>query len=182
MKRHYKTLHEAKYTRFVGKSRKDLVKKSESSLSAQQNAFTKVVEQNEKSVIASYVIVEKIAHSAIPFTDGEFVRECMQEITKVMLPSKLHMFEDISHSTNSVARIEYIGKDLSKQLSSKTNEFQCFSLAFEESTDMTNTVQMLVLNCCVTEHLCAHEDLLQLISLFGTTIGLDVKEAVLILL
>ena len=58
MKRHYKTLHEAKYTRFVGKSRKDLVKKSESSLSAQQNTFTKVVEQNEKSVITSYVIVE----------------------------------------------------------------------------------------------------------------------------
>ena len=183
MKRHYKTLHEAKYAEFVGKSRENLVKKLESSLSAQQNTFTKVVEQNEKSVITSYVIAEKIARSARPFTDGDFVKECMQEVAKVMLPDKSRLFEHISLSRNSIAgRIEDIGEDLSEQLSSKTSEFQCFSLAFDESTDMTDTAQMLVFIRGVTELLSVHEDLLGLVSLRGTTRGLDVKEAVLKLL
>jgi len=60
VKRHYKILHEAKYVGFVGKSREDLVEKLQSSLSAQQNTFTNVVERTEKSVIASYVVAEKL--------------------------------------------------------------------------------------------------------------------------
>ena len=127
VKRHYETLHEAKYAEFIGKSRENLVTKLKSSLSAQQNIFTKFVAQNEKSVMAPYVIAKKTARSARPFTDGEFVRECMQEVAKVMLPDKSRLFDDISLSRNSIARrIEDIGEDLSGQLSSKTSEFQCF--------------------------------------------------------
>ena len=74
VKRHYETLHEAKYAEFIGKSRENLVTKLKSSLSAQQNTFIKFVAQNKKFVIASYMIAEKIARSARPFTDGEFVR------------------------------------------------------------------------------------------------------------
>ena len=80
VKRHYKTLHEAKYARFVGKLWEDLVEKLQNSLSKLQNAFKKVVERTEKSAIASCVIAEKIARYARPFTDGEFVRDCVQEI------------------------------------------------------------------------------------------------------
>ena len=65
-----------------------MVTKLKSTLSAQQSIFTKVVAQNKKSVIVSYVVAEKIARSARPFTDGEFVRECMQEVEKVMLADK----------------------------------------------------------------------------------------------
>ena len=86
------------------KKREDLIKKLESSLSVQQNTFTAVVEQNEKSVIASYITAEKIARSTKPFTDGEFVRECMQEVAQVMLPDKSRLFEDIGHFRNSIAR------------------------------------------------------------------------------
>ena len=73
------------------------------------------------------MVAEKIARSARPFTDGEFDRECMQEIAKVILSDKSRLFEDISFSRNSIARIiEDIGEDLSEQLSSKTSKFQCF--------------------------------------------------------
>ena len=134
VKRHYETLHEVKFAEFIGKSRENLVTKLKRSLSAQQNAFTKFVEQNGKSIITSYVIAEKIVRSARSFTDGEFVRECMQEVAKVMLQDKSRLF-DISLSRNSIARrIEDSGKDLSGQLSSKTNEFQCFSLDFDKSS------------------------------------------------
>ena len=182
VKRHYETLYEAKYAEFIGKSRENLVTKLKSSLFGQQNIFTKFVAQNEKSVIASYVIAEKIARSARSFTDSEFVRECMQEVEKVMLPHKSRLFDDISLSRNSIARrIEDIGEDLSGQLSSKTSEFQCFSLAFDESNDTTHTAKMLVFIRGVTESLSVHEDLLGLVSLHSTR-RLDVKEAVLKLL
>jgi len=183
VKRHYETVHEAKYAGFVGKSREELVEKLQSSLSAEQNTFKKVVERTVKSVIASYVIAEKIARSARPFTDGEFVRGCMQEVAKIMLPNKARLFEDMSLSRNSIARrIEDSGEDLSGQQSSKAGEFQYFSLAFDESADMTDTAQILVFIRGVTKCLSVHEDLLGLVSLRGTTRGLDVKEAVLELL
>ena len=107
----------------------------------------------------------------------------MQEVAKVMLPDKSRLFDDISLSRNSIARrIEDIDEDLSGQLSSKTSEFQCFYLAFDESSDTTDTAQMLVFIRGVTESLSVHEDLLGLVSLHRTTRGLDVKEAVLKLL
>ena len=102
-------------------------------MSAQQNAFKKAVEQIENSVIASYLIAEKIAHSTRLFTDGEFVRDCMQKVAKVLLPDKTPLFEEINLSRNTVARrMEDIGEDLSGRLSSKTSKFQYFSLAFDE--------------------------------------------------
>jgi len=66
------------------------------------------------------VIAEKMARSARPFTDWEFVRNCMQEVAKIMLPNQARLFENISLSRNSNARrIEDIGEDLSGQLSSE---------------------------------------------------------------
>ena len=103
VKRHYETLHKAKYAEFMGKSRENLVTKLKSSLSVQQHTFTKFAVQNEKSVIASYVIAEKIACSTKPFADGEFVRECMQEVAKVMLLDKSSLCDNISLSRNSIS-------------------------------------------------------------------------------
>ena len=57
-----------------------------------------------------------------------------------------------------------------------------FFLAFDESTDMTDTAQMLVFIRGVTKPLFVHKDLLGLVSLRGTTRGLDVKETMLKLL
>ena len=60
------------------------------------------------------MVAEKIAGSARPFTDGKFVRECTQEVAKIIIPDKSRLLEDISLSRNSIARrIEDIGKDLS---------------------------------------------------------------------
>jgi len=39
------------------------------------------------------VTAEKIARSARPFTDREFVRDCMQEVVKIMLPDKACLLE-----------------------------------------------------------------------------------------
>ena len=101
----------------------------------------------------------------------------MREVAKVMFQDKSSLFDDISLSRNSIARrIEDISEDLSGQLSLKTSEFQCFSLAFDESGNTTDTAQMLVFIHGVTTPLSVHKDLLELISLHCTTRGSDVKE------
>ena len=183
VKKHYKTLHEAKYAGFVGKSREGLVKKLQTSLSAHQNTYKNTVEQTENSVIASYLIAEKIARSTRPFTDGEFVRDCVQKVAKVLLPVKAPLFEEINRFRNTMARrIEDIGEGQSGRLSSKTGKFQCFSLTFDESTDVSDTAHILVFIRVVTKDLSVHEDLLGLVSLRGRTREVDIKGAVLKLL
>ena len=57
-----------------------------------------------------------------------------------------------------------------------------FSMAFDESTDMTDTAQMLVFIRGVTEPLFVRENLLGIVSLRGTIRASDVTEAVLKLL
>ena len=66
-------------------------------------------------MIASYLIAEKIARSTRPFTDGEFVRDGMQKVAKVLLLDKARLFEEIRLSRNTITRrIEDIGEDLSE--------------------------------------------------------------------
>ena len=107
----------------------------------------------------------------------------MQEAAKVLLIKKARLFEEINLSRNTVARrIEVIGEDLSGQVSSKTGKFQCFSRAFDESTDVSDIAHILVLIRGVTKDLSVHKDFLKLVSLRGTTCGVDIKEALLKLL
>ena len=87
-------------------------------------------------------------------------------VAKILLPDKARLFEEINLSTsrNTITRrIEDIGEDVSEQLSSKTDKFQCFSLAFNESTDVTDTAQILVFIRGATKDLSVNQDLLGLV-------------------
>ena len=54
----------------------------------------------------------------------------------------------------------------------------CFSLAFDESSDIKDTAQLAVFIRGVSSELSVHEDLLGLVSLRGRTRVIDTKEAV----
>ena len=82
------------------------------------------------------------------------------------------LFEDLIFSRNGIARrIENIGKDISKQLSWKAEDFQCFSLAYDESADITDTAQILVFVRGVTKYLSVFENLHGLVSVCSTIPG-----------
>ena len=76
--------------------------------------------------------------------------------------------------TTIARRIEEIGANISEQLQSKADTFEYFSLVFDESCDMSGTAQLSVF----IQDLPIHEDLVKLISLHDTTLGVDIKEAV----
>ena len=145
MKRHYDALHQHKYDKTVGKLREDSVEKLRNSLGVQQSVLKEPIEENENAVTASYVVAEKVARFSRPFTDGEYARECIQDVAKLMVPKQANLFEKISHSRTTIARrIEEIGENISEQLQSKTEIFEYFSLAFDESCDVRDTAQLSV--------------------------------------
>ena len=93
MKRHYNALHQHKYDKTVGKLREDLVEKLRNSLGVQQSAFKKPIQENENAITASYFVVEKVARFSRAFTDGEFARECIQDVAKLMVSKQAYLFE-----------------------------------------------------------------------------------------
>ena len=78
----------------------------------------------------------------------------------------------ISLSRTTIAkRIEEIGENISEQLQSKVDIFLYFSLAFDKSSDMSDTAQLSIFIRAVAKDLSVHEDLVGRISLHDTTRG-----------
>lgn len=88
-------------------------------------------------------------------------------------------FNNVSMSRNTVVRrIEDLSANIKLQLSDKACAFDFYSIACDESTDATDTAQLLTFLRGVDENFGVTEELLDLKSLKGTTMGMDIFEAV----
>ena len=61
-------------------------------LNKQQTLFYKVNKESETAVRASYVIAEEIAKKRKPFSDGEFIKDCMMRAAEIVCPDKKQCF------------------------------------------------------------------------------------------
>lgn len=114
-----------------------------------------------------------------PFADGEFIKQCLIKVAEVMCPEKLQDFNNVSLSRNTtVRRIEDLATNLKDQLRDKACAFEFYSIACDESTDATDTAQLLIFLRGVDDNFCCTEELLDMMSLKGTTTGKDIFEAV----
>ncbi|GFQ85955.1 proteinral transcription factor ii-i repeat domain-containing protein 2a [Trichonephila clavata] len=78
-------------------------------------------------------------------------------------------------SANTVARrVENIAKNISSQLFDKNGHVEWFSLALDESTDVSDTAQELIYIRVVDKSYEVHEELLDMYSIHGTTTGRDI--------
>lgn len=66
-----------------------------------------------------------------------------------------------------------MGNNLCQQLQEKAQIFEWFSLAIDESNDVSDTAQLLIFVRGIDENFNVYEELLQLCSLKGTTTGED---------
>ena len=81
-------------------------------------------------------------------------------------------FEDISLSARiCVRRTEKLGNNLMQQLKEKINSFNFFSLAMDESTDVSDTAQLLIFIRGIDDNFNVYEELVDLCSLKGITTG-----------
>jgi hypothetical protein len=66
-----------------------------SGLNKQQNIFQSLSEVNETAVKASYALSHLLTSNSNPFTDGQFIKECLIETAKIMCPDKVQDFQNI---------------------------------------------------------------------------------------
>ncbi|GFQ93904.1 general transcription factor II-I repeat domain-containing protein 2 [Trichonephila clavata] len=82
-------------------------------------------------------------------------------------------------SANTVARrVENIAENISSQLFDKNGHVEWFSLALDESTDVSDTAQVLLYIRGVDKSYEVHEELLDMYSIHGTTTGRDIFKGV----
>ena len=124
---------------------------------------------------ASYAVANKIARDSKSFSDGEFITECIDEVVKIMCPDTLQEFEKVCLSRRTITRrIENINKDVVKTFRQRIGEMEVFSIACDESADISDTAQLGIFIRGVNEDFTETEELLALQSIKGTTKGEDI--------
>ena len=142
------------------------------------NFFCKTVIQ-DAATKASFVLAYKLAKHNKPFSDMEFVNECMLDAVDITCPEVRTKIEAISLSRRTIVRrIGGIAQNLSEQLFEAGKSFEWYSLALDESPDIEDTAQLLVFSRGIDENFEITEELLSIEHLKGTTTAQDLFENV----
>uniref|UniRef100_A0A8C8VQ74 Uncharacterized protein n=1 Tax=Pelusios castaneus TaxID=367368 RepID=A0A8C8VQ74_9SAUR len=164
IERHYVTNHGAKYDIYTGKVREDKLAELVNVLKQQQLIFTHSPEASAAALKASYVIAKEIASASKPFSEGEFLKNCMLKAAELVCPDRRQAFANISLSRDTIAeRIGELSDNLNSQLKDKVKSFTAFSIAIDESTDITDVAQLAVFIRGVDETLKATEEFVEFI-------------------
>jgi len=180
LERHYRTMHAEKYGCFKDAARTAVLTDLKKKRGAQVLTFKKVTTQQAQSVSASYTVALAIAKAKKPLSDGTFVKDCAIEMAKCFGDDKMAKYlEGVSLSRQTITRrVEDLFNENDKTLRSLFHEASFFSLALDESTDITDTSQLLIFARLINDKFEVHEELLKMASLHGTTKGTDIFEAV----
>ena len=124
---------------------------------------------------ASYVIAWEIAKASKPFSEGEFVRTCITKAAELVCPESRQALANISLSRPTVTeRVEELSSDLRSQLKEKIKSFIAFSIALDESTDVTDTAQLAIFIRGVDAALNVTEEFVSVVPMTDTTTANDV--------
>ena len=125
------------------------------------------------------MLAYKLAKHNKPFSDAEFVKECMLDAVDITCPEVRTKIEAISLSRRTVVHhIGGIAQNLSEQLFEVGKSFEWYSLALDESTDIEDTAQLFVFIGGIGEDFEITEELLSLEHLKDTTTNQDLFESV----
>ena len=128
LRRHYETKHQDKYKHLDMKQKLQKVEELKRRLVSQQTVFIKA--KSQAAVKASFIVVAEIAKAAQPFTEGEFVKNCMIKVCDIVCPDKRQAFLNVSLSRNTVADCVFdLATDLLQQLMGKGKDLIAYSLA-----------------------------------------------------
>ncbi|CAI9718805.1 transcription factor II-I repeat domain-containing 2-like [Octopus vulgaris] len=140
-----------------------------------QFVFKKKAVEKERATRASFHVANLLAKKGKPFTDGELIKKCLNEVAKEMCPENVDLFSAISLSANTVARrVEHIERNIKSQLKDKASKFVCFSVALDESIDVSDTSQLLLFIRGINANFEITEELVSVHSMHGTTTGIDI--------
>ena len=174
-RRHYSTRHAEEYAKYRGDEREKRVTDLKKCFTWQQTLFRKPTDEADKAVKASFTLSEMIAKAGKPFTEGEFIKECMLQAASIVCPEKRAQFASISLSPNTVAeRVNELSGNIYGQLRDKVKDFRAYSVALDESTDTTDTAQLAIYVRGVDDKFHVTEELLRVIPMCGQTTAQEI--------
>ena len=89
--------------------------------------FHKSRESNENATKASYEVATLIAKHCKPFTEGEFIKDCVMKMVEKICPEKKQEFANVCLARNTVERrIEDVSSDINREFEAKGVEFAIF--------------------------------------------------------
>uniref|UniRef100_A0A2S2PYG0 EPM2A-interacting protein 1 n=1 Tax=Sipha flava TaxID=143950 RepID=A0A2S2PYG0_9HEMI len=163
--RHYETKHND-YLKLSSEVKQSKLREFMSQLKSQQKMFSLALQQPSNVVKASYSVSFLIAKKIKKFSDGEFVKECLEAVAKDILPDKNKLFSNINLSRQTVCRrINDISNEIIVKLRDRIQDFKYFSIAFVENTDISDTAQLIIFVREVNGSFQITEKMLKLISL-----------------
>ena len=136
----------------------------------QQTIFVKKRDDADNIIRASYIVSEKIAKHSKNYSDGEFVKECLQAVVDILCPARKKEIDDISLSRRTVTRrIDELAINIETVLKELASKFKYFSLAIDEST-----AQLAVFVRGIDDDFSITEEMLGLQAMKDTTTGEDI--------
>jgi hypothetical protein len=140
--------------------------------------FRKQSVESELGVKVNYIVSEKITDVSKQFTDVEFIKECMESAAEMLCPSQNHLFTKVSLSAVTVARrIEELLEDIENTLKGRAYKFVFYSVALDDSTDITDAAQLAIVIRGIDDDVKITEEMAALFPVKGTTKGSDLLNA-----
>ena len=99
----------------------------------------------------------------------------MLKAAEVVFPEKRQAFANISLRKNAIVeRISDFSANLNSQLKNKIKKFIAFSVAIDESTDITDVAQLIIFMRGVEKTLIVSEELVEMVPMSSTTTVADI--------
>ena len=113
----------------------------------------------------------------MPFSDGEFTKNCMTIFIEYACPEKKHLVEQTSHSRFTVScRPSDLSDNMNGALKERLKSCAAFNLALDEITNISDTAQLVTFIRAVTVGFYVVEESLDMASFSSTTTGQDIGE------
>lgn len=174
LRRHYETNHRRNHDGYTEKKRAKKLNELKKRLKFQHDLLLNANKINDAAMKCSYVLSEKIARASKPFTDGEFIKECLLSAVEIMCPEQRQAFARIRLTGNVPQHVDVMTESFQDELQEKAKSFVPFSLAAHESTYVKNAPQLAVFIRGVDETFDVTKELLDMVPLTGTTSGNEI--------
>jgi len=177
LKRLCSTKHEKMYRKYHGTSSEAIFKELEGNYNKQKKRIIHFAKPDSVADLkASYEVALMLAKHGKAFRDGEIIEECAIKMALTFGDKKLAKnFENVSLSHQTVARrVAELGYNMTLQLKEVVQQCRYFSLAFDESTDISDISQLLVFIHTVVENFTVCKELLKASPLHGSRKGIDI--------
>ncbi|PNF21263.1 hypothetical protein B7P43_G02123 [Cryptotermes secundus] len=171
LKRHYMTNHKQKFGKHSCESRKVVCDQLKKKIFQQKSLFTNETKQQEAALLVSYFVIYQLMKAKKGLSDGELIKNCAIKMAEAFNENKVgNKFQTLPLSKQTVTRrLEDISNQISNNVKDIIANCSYFSIALDESTDVSDTNQLLIFVRAIKEDFTIFEELLKVCSLHSTT-------------